>query len=294
MNEALPATELRDESTAGLDLRSTAELVTILAAAQRTAVDAVASEEGALAALIDAIVERISRGGRLHYVGAGTSGRLAVLDAAEMPPTFGTPPELVCAHIAGDQPALLRAVEGAEDDVNAGIAEMKTHVRPGDAVVGISASGGAPFVVGAIRTARESGAVTGAIVNAKDSPLAAAAEIAVVLPTGPEPIAGSTRMKAGTAQKIALNTLSTAVMVKLGKVYDNLMVDVVATNEKLRKRAVRLVSTLTGADEERARTLLAKANGSVKVAVVIAKRNVDNETARKLLDENRGRLRELL
>lgn len=294
MNDALPVTELADETTAQLDLQPTQELVAALAGAQLDAVHAVIAQTPALAQLADGVAERLAQGGVLHYVGAGTSGRLAVLDAAEMPPTFSTPPGMVCAHIAGGDAALVRAVEGAEDDAEAGAAEMRNHVRSGDAVVGISASGGAPYVVAAIREAREIGAMTAAVVNAGASPLAAAAEIAIVLGTGREPIAGSTRMKAGTAQKVALNTLSTAVMVKLGKVYGNLMVDVAATNDKLRKRALRLVQTIAGVDEERARELLAQADGSVKVAVVIAGRSVDATQARALLQERNGRLRELL
>lgn len=294
MNDALPVTELIDETTAQLDLQPTADLVETLARAQLDAAHAVIAQAAALARLADAVADRLAKGGALHYVGAGTSGRLAVLDAAEMPPTFSTLPQMVCAHIAGGNAALLRAVEGAEDDADAGAAAMRDHVRSGDVVVGISASGGAPYVTAAIRAARDAGALTAAIVNAEQSPLAAAADMTIVLASGREPIAGSTRMKAGTAQKIALNTLSTAVMVKLGKVYGNLMVDVAATNEKLRKRAVRLVRTIASVDEDRARELLDQSGGSVKVAVVIAARGVDAMQARALLEERNGRLRELL
>ncbi len=294
MKDSLPVTELADAATAGLDLLPVEQVVTTLAVAQRQAVDAVIAESAALAQAVDETVARLLSGGRLHYVGAGTSGRLAVLDAAEMPPTFGTPPDLVCAHIAGGERAFRSAVEGAEDDAEAGASEMRSHAGEKDVVIGISASGGAPFVVAAIATAKAAGAFTAAIVNAADSPLANVARLTIVLATGREPIAGSTRMKAGTAQKIALNTFSTAVMVRLGKVYDNLMVDVVATNEKLRRRAVRLVRMLAGVDEERAFELLAAAAGSVKVAAVMEKRNVDAGAARTLLDAQQGRLRELL
>ncbi len=291
MNPSLPETELRDEATADLDLLETGALVDTLVRAQRIAVEAVMDENAALTRLVDAIVERVNAGGRLHYVGAGTSGRLAVLDAAEMVPTFGTPPELVCAHIAGGEAALRRAIEGAEDDAAAGSAEMHEHVREGDAVIGISASGSAPYVVAALATARKNGALTAAIVNARDSALARVAELSIVLRTLAEPIAGSTRMKAGTAQKIALNTISTAAMIRLGKVYDNMMVDVVATNEKLRKRALRLVRALTGVDEERAAVLLRQAQGNVKIATVMQRRCVDATSARQLLETERGRLR---
>ncbi len=294
MKESLPATELVDEATAGLDLLPTQQLVATLVNAQRRAVEAAVAETASLAALTDAVVERLARGGRLHYVGAGTSGRLAVLDAAEMPPTFGTPADLVCAHIAGGERALRSAVEGAEDDAEAGAAQMRAHAGKDDVVVGISASGGAPYVVAAINAAKNAGAFTAAIVNAEGSALAAAADVTVLLATGAEPVAGSTRMKAGTSQKIALNTLSTAVMIGLGKVYDNLMVDVAATNEKLRRRASRLVQTLAGVNEARSLELLSAASGSVKVAAVMAKRDVDVATARALLDEHQGRLRELL
>jgi N-acetylmuramic acid 6-phosphate etherase len=243
----------------------------------------VRAQTSTLARVVEAIVERVQRGGRVHYVGAGTSGRLGVLDASEMPPTFGTPPALVCAHIAGGDRALRNAIEGAEDDGAAGTHEMDEHVVANDVVIGISASGGARFVAGALERAREIGALTVAITSSDASALVAAAALAIVLPTGPEVLSGSTRLKAGTAQKITLNTLSTAVMVRLGKVHDNLMVDVVATNEKLRDRAERLVRDLTGADDTRIRSALEGAGGSVKVAVVMIARGVDAERARALL-----------
>jgi N-acetylmuramic acid 6-phosphate etherase len=211
-----------------------------------------------------------------------------------MPPTFGTDPSMVCPHIAGGLQALTRAVEGAEDDAAAGAAAADACVGAGDAVVGLSASGAAPFVVGAVERARALGAFTIAIASVENSALTHAAELPIVLATGSEALAGSTRLKAGTAQKIALNTLSTAVMVRLGKVYDNLMVDVVAGNAKLRARAIRLVRHLTGVDEERARQLLTMADGRVKVAAVIARRNVGAEEAAALLARHRGSLRALL
>ncbi|HEV7179990.1 MAG TPA: N-acetylmuramic acid 6-phosphate etherase [Candidatus Baltobacteraceae bacterium] len=294
MTERLADTEAEDETTRGLDMLETEALVAALIGAQRRALDAVAENAGGFGRVVEAIVDRIHQGGKVHYIGAGTSGRLAVLDAAEMPPTFGTPRDLICAHIAGGERALREAIEGAEDDAVAGASEIENHVNGGDAVIGISASGGAPYVVAAIETARRRGAFTAAIVNSEGSPLAAAAEIGLVLRTGAEAIAGSTRMKAGTAQKIALNTISTAVMVRLGKVHGNLMVDVVATNEKLRARATRLVRAIAGVSTERASTLLAQANGSVKVAIVIALRNVDAAQARDLLAQQHGRLRPLL
>jgi N-acetylmuramic acid 6-phosphate etherase len=283
MTNHLPPTEGRNPQSTGLDLLETRDLVDLLVRDQSEAVSAVRAQAATLARVVEAIVERVQRGGRVHYVGAGTSGRLGVLDASEMPPTFGTPPALVCAHIAGGDRALREAIEGAEDDGAAGAAAMNQHVNRDDVVVGISASGGAPFVVAALERAGEIGALTVAITSSDASSLVAAAALAIVLPTGPEVLSGSTRLKAGTAQKITLNTLSTAVMVRLGKVHDNLMVDVVATNAKLRGRAERLVRELTGADDESIHAALNSANGSVKVAVVMLARGVDAANARALL-----------
>ncbi|HUN28753.1 MAG TPA: N-acetylmuramic acid 6-phosphate etherase [Alphaproteobacteria bacterium] len=283
MSEQLPPTEERLAASAGLDLLATRELVDVLVRDQAAAVAAVRAQSATLARVVDAAVERLQRGGRLHYVGAGTSGRLGVLDAAEMPPTFATPPDMVCAHIAGGERALRHAVEGAEDNAEEGRRAMVDHVAPVDVVIGISASGGAPYVVAALEQARSIGALTVAITSSDSSALVRAAVEAIVLPTGAEVLSGSTRLKAGTAQKIALNTLSTAIMVRMGKVYDNLMIDVVATNEKLRARARRLVRTLTGVDDARAQAALERAEGSAKVAVVMLARTVDAEQARALL-----------
>lgn len=294
MSGDLPATEGVAAHTAGLDVMDTERLVETLVTEQRGAADAVASQVQRIAPVVDEIAARIATGGRLHYVGAGTSGRLGALDAAEMPPTFGTAAETVCAHVAGGREALTRAVEGAEDDRIAGAAEMETHVRSCDAVVGISAGGGAPFVVAAIERARTLGAYTVAVVNVAGSPLEAAADAAIVLATGAEAIAGSTRMKAGTAQKIVLNAMSTAVMVRLGKIHGNLMVDLVATNEKLRRRAARLVRALTHAGDRRAQELLAQANGRVKIAVVMERRGIGAQEAEALLARHGGVLRAVL
>ena len=293
LNDELAETEGVDESTAGLDGLETPALVELLVEGQRGAVAAVLAQRDAIAAVVEEIARRLAHGGRLHYVGAGTSGRLAALDAAEMPPTFGTEPELVQAHIAGGVSALVRAIEGAEDDAIAGEAAARAF-EPGDAVIGLSASGEAAYVVAAIATARARGAFTTAIVNGEPSALAAAAERTILLRTGAEALAGSTRLRAGTAQKIALNAISTAVMVRLGKIYDNLMVDVVATNRKLRARALRLVQAIAAVDAERAAALLDSANGSVKIAVGMSRRGVDATEAHRLLDEHSGRLRNLL
>jgi N-acetylmuramic acid 6-phosphate etherase len=290
-DERLPQTEAINPRTAGLDEMPVADLVRILASEQRAAVDAVVACTDALAIAVLEISRRLRSGGRLHYVGAGTSGRLGYLDASEMPPTFGTDPALVCAHIAGGTGALTRAIEGAEDDAQAGEREMRDHVHSGDAVVGISASGGAPYVIGAIRTSRSAGAWTLGVANSSSSALLEACDLGIALTTGPEPLTGSTRLKAGTSQKILLNTLSTAIMVRLGKVHDNLMVDVVATNNKLRKRALRLVKQLTGQDDAQAAELLRDANGSVKVAVVMARKTVNASGAAEILRAHGGSLR---
>lgn len=276
MADALPATEAVDPQTGAIDALATPELARTLVDAHRGAVQAAAAASDALAHAIDAVVDAIRAGHRVHYVGAGTSGRLAVLDAAELPPTFGVDPGLVGAIIAGGEPALRRAIEGAEDDAAAGAAAV-AHVAAGDVVIGVSASGGAPFVCGAIRAARERGCTTIGIANVPAAPLANDAQIAIVLATGAEPIAGSTRMKAGTAQKIALNTISTGAMIRLGKTYRNRMVDVVATNAKLRARAERLVREIAG--DVDAAALLAQAGGRVKTAIVMGRTGCDRAGA---------------
>ncbi len=294
MSDALPGTEARNPESADLDLRATPDLVALIAHDHAFAVTAVERAAPAITRVVDAVVERLLRGGRLHYVGAGTSGRLGVLDASEIPPTFGASPDLVRGRIAGGDAALTRAIEGAEDDGAAGAAMVEANVDARDAVIGLSAGGGAPYVLQAIERARALGAYAAAIVNVEGSPIAAAAQDAIVLATGAEVLAGSTRLKAGTAQKIALNTISTAAMVRLGKVHDNLMVDVVATNAKLRARALRLVQLLTGLEGEKAQAALDAASGRVKVAVVMTRRGVDAATAIGLLERERGFLRALL
>ncbi|MBV9718198.1 MAG: N-acetylmuramic acid 6-phosphate etherase [Candidatus Eremiobacteraeota bacterium] len=294
MNASLPPTETNNERTVGLDRLSTPALVALLVEEQRHVADAVLARRDAIAEAVEEIAARLRSGGVLHYVGAGSSGRIATLDAAEMPPTFGTSPQLVHAHLAGGPEALLRSIEGAEDDASAGKEAMRECVRAADAVIGISASGGAGFVVAAIEFARNRDAYTVALTNVAESPLARAAHRTIVLDTGAEALAGSTRLKAGTAQKIALNAISTAVMVRLGKVHDNLMVDLVATNAKLRRRAVRLVRELAAVDERTAIDLLALANGRVKIAIVMQRRRVDASEAQALLEEHKGLLRPLL
>lgn len=293
MTEDLPPTEAVDDATRELDLLSTPDLVGVLVSQQRRAVDAVRAAVPQIAQAVDAIASRLASGGTLHYVGAGTSGRIGVLDAAEAPPTFGTPPSLVRAHVAGGLSALVAAIEGAEDD--AGEAEkLRDEWRSGDALVGISASGGAKFVIAAVERARSAGTYTVALTCAAASRLASAADVAIVLETGAEPLAGSTRMLAGTAQKITLNAISTATMVKLGKTYGNLMVDLVATNDKLRRRALRLVTEIGMVDAARGGELLNAAGGSVKIAIVMARRGIDADRAHDALAASGGRLRAIL
>jgi N-acetylmuramic acid 6-phosphate etherase len=260
-------TEARAPQSAGLDRLATPELVDMLVRDQAMAAHAVLAQDATIARVVDEIAERIRGGGVLHYAGAGTSGRLGVLDASEMPPTFGTAPNLVCAHIAGGRSALTIPIEGAEDDDAAGRDVVRNHVLGGDALIGISASGGARYAVAAVQAARAAGAFTVAMTSNGASELARAAQIAVVLETGAEVLTGSTRLKAGTAQKIALNTISTAVMVRLGKVEGNLMIDLVATNEKLRERALRIVQAVTDLDADAARAALEKAGWSVRTVV---------------------------
>ena len=293
MSELLPPTEAIHAGNPQLDRLPTTELIDVLLRDQFDAIEAVQSQSAAIAHAVDEIAARLARGGRLHYVGAGTSGRIATLDAAEMPPTFGAPPELVHAHIAGGDAALVRAIEGAEDDSKAGAAQMR-DVEPGDAVVALSASGGARFVIAAAEEAKARGAYTVAVTSVESSRLARVADHAIVAATAAEALTGSTRLKAGTAQKIVLNAISTAVMVRLGKVYGNLMVDVVATNDKLRHRALRLIADLAEVERERARELLDAAEGRVKVAIVMERKRCSAAAARGLLDRHGGSLRAVL
>ncbi|GAA5534221.1 N-acetylmuramic acid 6-phosphate etherase [Deinococcus aluminii] len=255
---------------ADLDRLDTLALVQVFADDQRAAVEAVRAAAPALARAVEAALPRLERGGRLVYVGAGTSGRLGVLDATELTPTFSWPMTRAVPLIAGGERAIRQAVEGAEDDAEAGGADVcAAGVGPQDVLIAVAASGTTPYVLGAVKAARAAGALTIGLANNPGTPLLAAVDYPVALDTGPEVISGSTRLKAGTAQKIALNTLSSALMVRLGKVYGNLMVDVKASNAKLEARAVRLTCHATGASEAEARLALAAAGGRVKTALVM-------------------------
>ena len=282
-----PVTERRIEANADLDLRGTRELVGLINEADATVAAAVAAAAAPLAEAVDAIVERLRRGGRLVYVGAGTSGRLAAVDAAECPSTFGIEPERVLALVALD--------EAYEDDAATGAAVVAgASVGPDDAVVALSASGRTTWVVAAVETARRAGALTVGVACAPDAPLAALVDFPVTIVVGPEVIAGSTRMKAGTAQKLVLNTISTVAMVRLGKTFGNLMVAVAAMNEKQRARARRTVELATGAPEGEVNAALDGAGGDAKVAIVSLLAGVDVAEARARLDRNGGVVRRSL
>lgn len=289
------STEAANPATRDLDLLPVLEQARLMNAEDHRVPEAVAAALPAVATAVARIAEALRRGGRLFYVGAGTSGRLAVLDAAECPPTFGTDPDQVQTVLAGGPRAMFEAVEGAEDDAAAGAREMDARgVSPADAVVGIAASGETPFTVAAVRRARERGAWTAGVACNAGSSLEAACDLAILPLVGPEVIGGSTRLKAGTAQKLVLNMLSTLAMVRLGKVYGNLMVDLRATNAKLRRRAARIVAAAAAADEGRADAVLGQARGRVPVAIVMLRLGLDAEAARARLEQAGGSLRRAL
>lgn len=293
-NLAQLATEARNPASGHLDSISTAEMVRVLHNADDEAVGAVDAVLPQVAAAIDGIVARLEAGGRLFYLGAGTSGRLGVLDASECPPTYNVPAEMVQGLIAGGDVALRRSVERAEDDETQGQRDLEERGFSGkDVLVGIAASGRTPYVVGGVKYARELGALTIGLSCVPGSKLALAAEMEITPATGPEVVTGSTRMKAGTATKLVLNMVSTGSLVRLGYVYGNLMVNVQPTNVKLRDRAARIIATLTGLDTSGAEALLERA-GSVKTAVVMNKLRLSREAAEARLATAKGRLRAAL
>jgi N-acetylmuramic acid 6-phosphate etherase len=289
-------TEQRNAHTTDIDLASPLEIVEIINAEDRTVAGAVASQREQIARAVTMAEETFRAGGRLFYVGAGTSGRLGVLDAAEIPPTFGAPPELVQGIIAGGPAALTRSQEGAEDRPLGARDDLDAAgVRAADFVVGIAASGTTPYVRAALEHARTIGART-AIIACSPPPAQtlAAADIAIVVITGPEVVTGSTRMKAGTATKLVLNTITTGAMIRLGKTYGNLMVDLQATNDKLKDRSERIVREVCAVTMDEARALLRNAAGSVKVAIVMQKLSVSSEEARRELERAGGVIRRVL
>lgn len=291
MDYADLATEETNPRSRGLDRMSTVQILEVMNEEDRRVPEVVARAIPEIAKAVDMIVARMAAGGRLLYVGAGTSGRLGILDAVECVPTFGVDPNQVSAVIAGGPGAVFHSVEAAEDDESSGVRDVAESITELDVVVGISASGVTPYVQGALKAAKEVGAGTVAIVCNHADKLDLDVDVVISLPVGAEVLTGSTRLKAGTAQKLVLNMISTATMVKLGKVYDNLMVDMQATNRKLKRRAVRIVSTVTGLDEEVSEDLLDKAGGNIKTAIVMALASVNRREAERALEKACGHTR---
>ncbi|WP_051318540.1 N-acetylmuramic acid 6-phosphate etherase [Cohnella thermotolerans] len=283
--EIHPDTQMIDECT-------TEEMLRLLNREDAKVPAAVAAEIPQIAKAVDVLHRLLKNGGRMFYIGAGTSGRLGVLDASECPPTFGVDPTLVQGHIAGGDIALRMAVEGFEDDEEEGIALIdRCGVTDKDAVIGISASGSAAFVIAGLRRAAELGAVTIGVVNNKHSKLSEVCDICIAPVVGPEVIMGSTRLKAGTAQKLVLNMLTTCTMVKLGKTYDNLMVDLKASNRKLYDRSIRIIRAATGTDEATAAETLRKASMNAKLAILMIKTGLGPEEAEQALRQSDGNLK---
>ncbi len=289
------ATEQLNPASTDLDLLDSLQLVTLINTEDAGVAMAVRRELPAIARAVDAIAERTRAGGRLLYLGAGTSGRLGVLDASECPPTFNSSPDQVVGIIAGGDHALRHSVEAVEDQRDAGADALRAQqLRPGDAVVGIAASGRTPYVLGAVAYAHAIGALTIGLCNTPNSALAAIADITIAPVVGPEVLTGSTRMKAGTAQKMVLNMLSTAVMVRLGKTFGNLMVDVQPTNAKLKKRAIGIVSEAVGVSMREAEAALADTQGNVKAAIVAGLLGIPASEAVQRLESASGVVRAAL
>jgi N-acetylmuramic acid 6-phosphate etherase len=288
-------TEAFRPDLAEIDQLPTVRIATLMNGEDAAVPAAVAAQLPSIAAAIDATAERMARGGRLIYAGAGTAGRLGVLDASECPPTFNTGPSEVIGLIAGGPPAMAGPVEGAEDRKELAAADLDAlSPAPDDTVVGVSASGRTPYAVGAVEHARTLGALTVGLSCNTGSALGAAAEHRIEVVVGPELVTGSTRLKAGTAQKLVLNMLSTITMIRLGKTYGNLMVDVRASNEKLRARSRRIVALATGASDDETEAALAATDGEVKHAILTILGSVDGPTAARLLADSRGHLRAAL
>ncbi|HEX9705050.1 MAG TPA: N-acetylmuramic acid 6-phosphate etherase [Gemmatimonadales bacterium] len=286
-------TEQRNPRTERIDVASSLEIVDLLSVEDATVVPAVHAERERIARAIDLTVDAFRRGGRLVYVGAGTSGRLGLLDASESPPTFGVPPEMVVGVIAGGYPALLKSQEGSEDDVNAGARAMDdARVSANDMVIGIAASGSTPYVRAALSRAQTLGATTGLVsCSAPPKVLVETCDVVIVPLVGPEALTGSTRMKAGTATKLVLNTISTGAMIRLGRAYGNLMVDLMAWSDKLNDRGERIVMEVCQVDRKRARAAIDAASGSVKLAIVMVRGGLDRDEAMRRLDAADGFVR---
>ncbi|MBX9974336.1 N-acetylmuramic acid 6-phosphate etherase [Cytobacillus firmus] len=295
MNITKLNTEQRNPKTMEIDLMTTEEIITIINQEDTIVPNAIAREIPHIVKVVDEITDSFKKGGRLIYVGAGTSGRLGIIDASECPPTYGTDPEMVVGIIAGGKEAMTEAVEGAEDNSKQGRQDVADiQLLDKDVLVGIAASGRTPYTIGALQYGNEVGAVTVAVACTKDSEMGRIAKYTIAPITGPEVVTGSTRMKAGTAQKLILNMLTTASMIKLGKVYGNLMVDVQMTNEKLFKRAENIVKMATGASDEEAQAALKEQNHNTKAAILQVLTGLKGEAAARLLEKHNGYLREAI
>ena len=289
------ATEQNNPASAAIDEMTTLEMVALINQEDQKAALSIVPILPQIAAAVDLIAERLQQNGRLIYCGAGTSGRLGILDAAECPPTFGTEPGQVVGLIAGGREAMFQAQEGAEDDEAAAVSDLTViELTAADVVVGLSASGRTPYAVSALRYARQRGAATIAVASSPASPLAQEADIALTAFPGPEVIAGSTRLKAGTVQKLVLNMLSTGTMIRLGKVYGNRMVDLQATNEKLARRALRIVQEVTGDEKKTCQENLRKAEGNAKLAIFLAFSGLSPEAGKRCLQKSAGHLKTAL
>jgi len=292
-HSATPPTEGRNPRTTGIDLLPTPAILDLLHDEDELVPAAVRPVLGTLAEVVDEAASRVRGGGRVHYFGAGSSGRIAMLDAAELVPTFGLAPGIVVAHLAGGDTAMVSAIEGAEDNEERG-AEEAAEVTEADVVLGLSASGRTPYVAGALAAAARRGAFTVAVTCNPRAPIHSLATVAIAVDTGPEAIAGSTRLKATSALKLILNTFSTALMIRLGKTYSNLMIDVTATNSKLRARKIRILQDAVGADATVAEAALATADGDVRLALVTLLAGVDVTLARQALGDADGNIRHAL
>lgn len=288
-------TEKRNPNTVNIDLLSSREIVGLINSEDYKVAEAVNKELDNIAKAVDIITESFLNNCSLLYFGAGTSGRLGILDASECPPTFGADPDMVRGYIAGGDTAIKKAVEGAEDSFEGGEQDLiKSCAKPGDVVIGISASGNAPYIMGVLSKAKELGISTIGLVCNKEAKIKEYTDILIAPEVGEEALTGSTRMKAGTAQKMVLNMLTTASMIRIGKTYENYMIDVQPTNNKLRDRAARIVSEITEVDYNKAQEALIQANYKVKTAIVMMKASLSCEQAEDILKRNNGRLRETL
>ena len=291
----MSSTEDRNPRSYDLDIKSTREILEIINQEDQTIAKKVYESMDQIEPLVDKVIETFTNGGRLFYLGAGTSGRLGVLDASETMPTFSVDPKMVTGLIAGGDDALRNPIENAEDSTQAAKEDLqKENLTENDFVIGIAASGRTPYSIGAVEYAKEIGASTGSIACNKNAKISSYVDFPIEIETGAEVLSGSTRMKAGTATKLVLNMITTTAMIKIGKVYDNLMVDVRTTNEKLVDRATKIISEISGCDYDKSNKLLKEANNNVKAAIIMAIKDVDYENASLILEKNKGFIREEL